>query len=324
MKSSAGVVLAFRKCAYLIIDFRYIEKAKASVKTAYVIEQKKLFAQINELLCDHSAKNIAIEAKDITVSNLNLYKKELSDININDTDMLSNAISELRAIKEKNEIECIKKAQLIAEKAYDNILGIIREGMTEREIALELDRQMLLNGAESLSFDTIVLSGVNTSMPHGVPSDKRICKSEFILMDFGAVYNGYHSDMTRTICLGEPTPKMKKVYETVLNAQLACLEKARAGITGCELDRIARSIIEDAGYGEKFGHSLGHGVGMEIHEAPNVSPSCQRILKSGNVVTIEPGIYLEGEFGVRIEDFVILTEKGNVNLTKCAKNILSL
>lgn len=324
MKSSAGTILAFKDAAYLIIDFRYIEKAKSTVKTAYVIEQKNLIVQLTELLHEHGAKNIAIEAKEMTVSTLNAYKKELHEFDINDTDMLSNEISALRAIKDDEELECIRKAQEIAEKAFDSILSFIKEGVTEREIALELDRQMLLNGAEAVSFDTIALAGANTSMPHGVPSDKKVCRGEFVLMDFGAVYNGYHSDMTRTVCVGEPDDEMKKVYNIVLEAQLACLEKAHGGMTGSELDRIARSIIEDVGYGENFGHSLGHGVGLEIHEAPNASPNNRNILRNGAVVTIEPGIYLEGKFGVRIEDFVILTENGNVNLTKCAKNILSL
>lgn len=324
MKSSAGTVLAFRDAAYLLIDFRYIEKARATVKTARVIEQKKLTEQLTELLHRHNAKNIAVEAKNMTVSMLNAYKKELNEFEINDTDMLSNEISALRAVKDEEELSCIRKAQEIAEKAFESILGFIKEGVTERQIALELDRQMLLNGAEAISFETIALVGTNTSMPHGVPSDKKVKKGEFVLMDFGAVYNGYHSDMTRTVCIGEPDDEMKKVYATVLEAQTACLEKAHAGMTGSELDKIARRIIEEAGYGENFGHSLGHGVGLEIHEPPNASPNNQNTLRAGAVVTIEPGIYLEGRFGVRIEDFVILTENGNVNLTKCAKNILSL
>lgn len=324
MKSSAGTILAFRDAAYLIIDFRYIEKAKSTVKSAYVIEQKKLVTQLAELLHEHSARNVAIEAAEMTVSVLNSYKNNLSEFEIIDTDMLSNAISAMRAVKDSEEMQYIRKAQEIAEKAFENILGFIKEGVTEREIALELDRQMLMNGAEAVSFETIALSGKNTSMPHGVPSDKKVCRGEFVLMDFGAVYNGYHSDMTRTVCVGEPDEEMKKVYNIVLNAQLAALDAARAGVTGSELDSAARSIIEEAGFGACFGHSLGHGVGLEIHENPNASPNNHSILKAGTVVTVEPGIYLKGKFGVRIEDFVILTENGNVNLTKCAKNILSL
>lgn len=324
MKSSAGTVIAFRDKAYLIIDFRYIEKAHETVKDAEVIKQNKLFPQLKELIEKHSASNIAIEAQNVTVSELNQYKKFFKNIEINDTDMLSNMINSLREVKDEFEIECIEKAQQIAEAAFENILGFIKEGVTEKEIALELDRCMLKNGAESLSFETIALAGANTSMPHGVPSDKTVKNGEFVLMDFGAVYNGYHSDMTRTVCVGKPTDEMENVYNIVLNAQCECLEKATAGMSGSELDRIARNIISDSGYGECFGHALGHGVGMEIHEKPIAAPSAKEILKSGNVVTVEPGIYLAGKFGVRIEDFVILTENGNTNLTKCEKNIISL
>ena len=324
MKSSAGTILAFRDKAYLIIDFRYIEKARASVKNAEVIEQKALCSQIIQLLKEHSASSMAIESHTMTVSELSKFKKAIPNIEFVDSDLLSNSIAAMRIIKDENEIKNVKKAQEIAETAFDDILKFIKPGVTEREIALELDRCMLKNGAEALSFETIALSGTNTSMPHGVPSDKQVKDGEFVLMDFGAVYNGYHSDMTRTVCIGKPSEEMEKVYNVVLSAQTACLEEAHAGMTGSELDKIARDIIDDAGYGDFFGHSLGHGVGMEIHEAPNAAPLNKNILKSGAIVTVEPGIYIPGKFGVRIEDFVILTENGNVNLTKCAKNIISL
>ena len=324
MKSSAGTILAFRDKAYLIIDFRYIEKARASVKNAEVIEQKALCSQIIQLLKEHSASSMAIESHTMTVSELSKFKKAIPNIEFVDSDLLSNSIAAMRIIKDENEIKNVKKAQEIAETAFDDILKFIKPGVTEREIALELDRCMLKNGAEALSFETIALSGTSTSMPHGVPSDKQVKDGEFVLMDFGAVYNGYHSDMTRTVCIGKPSEEMEKVYNVVLSAQTACLEKAHAGMTGSELDKIARDIIDDAGYGDFFGHSLGHGVGMEIHEAPNAAPLNKNILKSGAIVTVEPGIYIPGKFGVRIEDFVILTENGNVNLTKCAKNIISL
>jgi Xaa-Pro aminopeptidase len=324
MKSSAGTVVVFRNEAYLIIDFRYIEKARSTVKNAHVIEQKNLYRQLNELLIKHSAENVAIESKTMTVAELSQLKKALNGFEIIADDSLSNAVSYLRNVKDESEIDCIRKAQRIAEDAFSHILTFIKSGVTEREIALELDWFMLRNGAEDLSFETIALSGANTSMPHGVPSGKKVEEGEFVLMDFGAVYNGYHSDMTRTVCVGKPDSEMEKVYNIVLEAQLACLEKAHGEMSGSELDKIARDIISDAGYGECFGHSLGHGVGMEIHEAPIAAPSGKNILKTGTVVTVEPGIYIPGKFGVRIEDFVILTENGCENLTKCEKNIISL
>lgn len=324
MKSSAGVIAAFPEKSYLLIDFRYIEKARAVVKDAEVIEMKCIFPQLMELFNRHGTKTVAIESECMTVKELSGYKHFFRDINFDDSDALSNAINSMRMIKDEEEIYCIKKAQEIAEKAFDELLRFIRAGVTEREIALELNRLMFQYGAEDLSFDTIALSGVNTSMPHGVPSDKIVENGEFVLLDFGAVWNGYHSDMTRTICVGEPSDEMKKVYDIVLEAQLAGLEAARSGITGRELDIISRDIIEKAGYGECFRHSLGHGVGLEIHEKPSASPNYKLPLEKGSVVTVEPGIYIEGKFGVRIEDFVILTENGCENLTKCAKKLLSL
>lgn len=324
MKSSAGTVLAFRNKAYLLIDFRYIEKARETVKTAEVIETKELYKEISALLRQEGVKNLAIEAMDVTVSRLNVMKKHLKCVDIIETDVLSNTINKLRMIKDEEEMEYIRKAQEIAESAFDDILGFIKEGVTEREIALELDRLMLEKGAEGISFDTIALAGENTSMPHGVPSDKKVKKGEFVLMDFGAVYNGYHSDMTRTVCVGIPDEEMEKIYNIVLTAQEKAIAAAKAGISGKELDGIARRHICDAGYGEYFGHSLGHGVGLEIHEQPNAAPSYEKNLEKGTVITIEPGIYIAGKFGVRIEDFVILTENGCINLTKSAKNIISL
>ncbi len=324
MRSSAGTLLAFRKKAYLLIDFRYIEKARAIVRDAEVIDPgKRLMPVIIELIKKHGAGNLAIESREMTVSSLNSLKKGIKgETEIIDTDVLSNAIDAMRMVKDDQELEYIRKAQEIAEIAFDNILNFIKPGVTERQIAMELDRAMLENGAECVSFDTIALTGKNTSMPHGVPSETKVQKGDFVLMDFGAVYNGYHSDMTRTVCVGEPDEEMKKVYDIVLQAE--AIKGARAGIFGSELDMIARKIIERAGFGENFGHSLGHGVGLEIHEAPNAAPKYSKKLKAGSVVTVEPGIYLPEKFGVRIEDFVILTENGCINLTKCAKNIISL
>lgn len=324
MKSSAGVILAFPQKAYLLIDFRYIEKARATVTDAEVIELKRLFPQVSELLKKHEASSMAIESETMTVKELNTYRHFFKDLKIVSDDSLSNDISALRMVKDDEEIECIKMAQRIAEMSLEELLPFIKVGRTEREIALELNRLMFKNGAEDLSFETIVLAGRNTSMPHGVPSEKKVEDGEFVLMDFGAVYNGYHSDMTRTVCVGKPSEEMEKVYNIVLEAQLAGIEAARAGIVGSALDKVSRDIIEAAGYGECFGHSLGHGVGLEIHEKPNASPNYKLPLSSDAVVTVEPGIYIEGKFGVRIEDFVILTENGCENMTKCAKNLISL
>lgn len=292
MKSSAGMLLIFKECAYLIIDFRYIEKARNTVKNCTVMEQENLTEQINSLMKKHNAKSLAVESMDMTLSRMSFLEKKFPDIEFIKSDELSNNIYDMRTIKSTEEIEKIHKAQKIAEKAFDEILGFIRPGVTEREIALKLDNCMLENGAEGLSFETIALAGANTSMPHGVPGNYKVKNGDFVLMDFGAVYDGYHSDMTRTVCVGQSSEKMGKIYDIVLKAQLEALKKVKSGITGSELDGYARDIIDESGYGDFFGHSLGHGVGMEIHEFPTASSKSETILKENMVVTVEPGIYL--------------------------------
>lgn len=324
MKSSAGTVAVFRDKAYLIIDFRYYEKACGAVSDCEVILQDKLSRQLKELFDRHGAKKIAVETHTMTLYEFSNFKKLLPEYDFDVSDTLSNGIVSLRAVKEEHEIEKIKAAQRIAEKAFENVLNYIKPGQTEKEIALLLENHMLQNGAEAISFDTIALSGKNTSLPHGVPSDKPLERGEFVLMDFGAVYEGYHSDMTRTICIGEPDEEMRRVYGVVLHAQLEALKAVQAGIKGSELDKAARDIIAQNGYKDYFGHSLGHGVGMEIHEFPTASPQSDAILAENMIVTVEPGIYLPQKFGVRIEDFVVVSENGCENMTKTPKELLCL
>lgn len=323
MKSSAGIVLVTREKAYLIIDFRYIEKAQKTVHDAEVIMQGKLYDQINELLEKHEVKTVAIESRSMTVSQLNSMREKLK-AEIDDTDALSEAIDKLRIVKSQDEIDKIIKAQRIAEAAFEDVLNYIKPGVTEKEIGLHLDYYMLSHGAEGLSFDTIAVSGPNTSLCHGVPTDRPVQSGEFVLMDYGATYDGYHSDMTRTVCVGKPTEKMENIYSIVLDAQLKALAAVKAGAKGSDIDKIARDIITEAGYGEAFGHSLGHGVGMNIHETPNAAISSKHIFEENMIVTIEPGIYLPDEFGVRIEDFVIVKSDGCENMTLAKKNLISL
>ena len=272
----------------------------------------------------YSRKTVAVENHRLTLAEFDNLKEKLPSVQFVTTSALQNAIEEIRIVKSDSEIEKIKAAQRIAEEAFDHILTFIKEGMTEKEISLELDFYMLSHGADALSFETIAVAGKNSSMPHGVPGEYRVQKGDFITMDYGAVVDGYHSDMTRTVCLGEPTDKMREVYDTVLKAQLEGLRVLCDGITGSEADAAAREIIEKAGYGKNFGHGLGHGVGVEIHEAPRLSPKAPHTLKSGHVVTVEPGIYLPDEFGVRIEDMAVITENGHINLTSCPKELIIL
>lgn len=323
MKSSAGTVLVTREKAYLIIDFRYIEKAQKTVHDAEVIMQGKLYEQINELLAKHGAKNVAIESESVTVAQLNAMRTRLN-VEIDDSEALSEAIDSLRIVKTQDEIDKIIKAQRIAELAFEDVLNFIKPGVTEKEVGLHLDYFMLSHGAEALSFDTIAVSGPNTSLCHGVPTDRPVQAGEFVLMDYGATYDGYHSDMTRTVCVGQPTEKMEKIYSIVLDAQLKAIEAIKDGVSGADIDKIARDVITEAGYCEAFGHSLGHGVGMNIHETPNAAPSSKHIFKQNMIVTVEPGIYLPDEFGVRIEDFVIIKENGCENMTLAKKNLICL
>ncbi|MBQ8687478.1 MAG: aminopeptidase P family protein [Ruminococcus sp.] len=325
MRSTAGTLVCFRDAAYLIIDFRYIEKAQKTVKGCEVLQQDNLYAQLKELLLKHGAKCTAVEAMEMTLSQFAQLREKLGDCTeLEDSGALSKAVYACRMVKEPQELEKIRSAQQLAEEAFSRILTFIRPGVTEREIQMELDFAMIRLGAEDLSFPTIALTGASTSMPHGVPSEKKVEKGDFVLMDYGAVVDGYHSDMTRTVAVGQPSEEMEKVYRVVLEAQMKSLDAVCAGITGQQLDAVARTHIAEAGYGAHFGHSLGHGVGLEIHEYPNASPTGGAVLRPGNVITIEPGIYLPGKFGVRIEDFAAVTEMGCENLTKAPKELIIL
>lgn len=323
MKSSAGTLLVFENAAYLIIDFRYIEKASATVKSCEVILQDDLYEQINRLMKKHNADMCAIEADNVSVSQLSQLRKQLG-CTVSAAGKLSAAITKLRIVKTKEEIRSIEQAQSIAEMGFEHILNFIKVGRTEKEIQLELDYFMLKNGAEALSFDTIALTGSSTSMPHGVPSERKVKSGDFVLLDYGAVVDGCHSDMTRTVAVGQPSDKMKEVYDLVLSAQKNAIDKVRAGMTGSAYDSLARTLIKLKGFGEYFQHSLGHGVGLEIHEAPTGSPSNKGILPAGSVITCEPGVYIAGEFGVRIEDMLYLTDDGAINLTKAPKELIVL
>ena len=320
LKSTAGICLITKEKKYLLVDFRYYEKALKTVNGFEIIELKKRKEQLSKLFNENNIKVVAVEGDTLTLSEYNKLQEDFSETEF-ETKSLSNAISLIRSIKTNDEVENIIKAQRIAEKAFEKTLSEIKIGMTEKFIADMLDNNMKMLGSEGVSFDTIVLSGVNSAMPHGEPSDKKIEEGEFLLFDFGAVYKGYHSDMTRTVALGYVTEEMQQVYDIVLAAQETAITKAKAGMTGSELDSVARDIITENGYCDNFGHSLGHSVGLEIHEYPNCSPSFDKKLENGIIMTIEPGIYLPNKFGVRIEDMILITENGCENLTKCEKSL---
>lgn len=315
-----GFLLISREKAFLFADSRYIEVAKRDAAEGFqvVLLNKRRTDCIKEALPD--IKTLAYEEKTVTCAELEAYKQGLENVKF----LPAGAIVEgLRNEKDDFEKECTVKAQRIAQKAFEHILGYISPDVTEEDVALELEYFMRKNGADGIAFDTIAASGASSSMPHAVPRRTKLEKG-FLTMDFGAKYNGYCSDMTRTVCIGQPSDEMKKVYGTVLSAQRAALEFIAAGKNCSDADKKARDIISAAGYGACFGHSLGHGVGLYIHESISLSPRSQGVLKKGNIVTVEPGIYLEGRFGVRIEDMVYVTENGNENLTFAPKELIIL
>ena len=318
-----GVALVTRKKAYYFTDSRYTEAAARYVQGAELGEigrGRGYTTLINEVIEAEGIRRLGFEEAYMTVRDHLAYGKALKCELVPATDLLW----QLRMVKDEEELAAMAAAQRIAEQALEEILNELRPGVTEKEIAARLQYLMLHYGASDMSFDPIVVSGPNGSLPHGVPSEKQLAEGEFVTMDFGCVYGGYCSDMTRTVALGHVTEEMQRVYDTVLAAQKAGLAAARAGVTGKEVDGAAREVIEAAGYGKYFGHSFGHGVGVEIHEAPNASPANEKPLSAGAVISAEPGIYLPGRLGVRIEDVIVLTEDGCRNLTKAPKELLIL
>lgn len=321
--TSDGSVLILRDKAYFITDSRYIEAAKEKVRDAEVIlctTENREADILRKLLSENGITELGTQDGSLCYSE---YLRMQESLGVNFVPA-QNITKSLRETKDRFEVESIISAQRIAEKALDIVLGKLAPGMTEKEVAAELEYQMTRNGAEGLAFETICVSGTNTSRPHGVPTFNKLKTGEFITMDFGCKVNSYCSDMTRTVALGSVTDEMRRVYDTVLEAQNAGEKAARAGVIGRDMDKAARDVIEKAGYGEYFGHGLGHSVGLYIHEGPNASPKENRPLPAGAVVTNEPGIYMPGKFGVRIEDMLYIREDGAENLTKAPKNLIIL
>jgi Xaa-Pro aminopeptidase len=320
--SSAGILLITAQDAYFIIDFRYVEKARATVKTANVILMENSREQIARLLAQDGATRLYVEAGSTSIARFATLREWLPGVTLCEEDTIDRALVEARAIKTREELSNIVAAQQMTDETFTYILDRITPGRTEREVMLDMEFYMRRLGSEGVSFDFIVVSGKNSSLPHGVPTDKPIERGDFVTMDFGAVVNGYHSDMTRTVAVGTVSEEQKRVYDTVYAAQKASLDFIRPGVSCFDVDRVARELIYGAGYEGCFGHGLGHSVGVEIHENPSCNTRCQEILRPGIVMTVEPGIYLENKFGVRIEDMVYLTETGSENLTKSEKKLL--
>ncbi len=320
----SGLLLVTRGLNVFFTDSRYIEQAQATIQNCRVENSAKLHELMPAYCRVLAVRKLAGESDSMTASQTNRIRAFIGSASIVFDEIYDYIINAMRRVKNDEEIALIKRAQAVAENAFSFITGYIKQGMTEREIRLELDYYMLRNGADELSFDTIAVSGCNSSKPHGVPSGKRIEAGDFITLDFGAVCGGYHSDMTRTVAVGYCTDEQREIYGIVLNAQEAALAALKPGITGKAADAAARDVIKAAGYGECFGHGTGHGVGLRIHESPTLNPKAEEKLMPGNIVTVEPGIYLPGKFGVRIEDMALITDDGYINLTHSPKKLITI
>ena len=323
-RSSDGFVLISRERAAFFTDSRYIEAAHAAVRHLPVSLSTDATAHIKEWLAAEGIGTLYIEAGATTVRSLAALRKALDGVSVSEEDTFDRLIAELRCVKTPTELDAMRRAQKITDDTFAYITERIAAGRTEREIMLDMEYHMRRLGSEGVAFDFIVVSGKNSSLPHGRPTDKVVEKGDFITMDFGAVVDGYRSDMTRTVAAGAVSDEQRRVYDTVLAAQTAALAAIRAGAVCKDIDRVARDLIDNAGYKGCFGHGLGHSVGLDIHEIPALSPRCDTVLKAGTVMTVEPGIYLEGKFGVRIEDMVVVTEDGYENFTKSPKELLVL
>ncbi len=321
--SGDSYLLIAREACYFLTDFRYIEMARQTVKGAECRMITRLSETLREIAEHHGLRQILLEAAETTAAFLERLREQSDGVAVDASVDLDAWLCDMRAVKNEDEVNKILEAQALTEEGFDHIVPYIREGMTEREIALELEFYIRKRGAERVAFDFIVVSGANSSLPHGIPTNKPIEHGDFITMDFGAVVDGYHSDMTRTVAVGAVSEEQRRVYDTVLKAQTEALKVLKAGLLCAEGDAAARRVIEAAGYGDCFGHATGHGVGVQIHEEPRLSAAAgDQRLQVGNIVTVEPGIYLEGRFGVRIEDMVLIEQNGCRNLTRSPKELL--
>lgn len=323
-QSSAGTAVLTREKSYFIIDSRYFEAAQDTVKNCEVVLQDKLYGQIESILKKHGVKSAGVEADMISLTKYLELKEKLEGCEILESSFVSKQIAKQRSVKSAEEIASIQAAQDIADKTFSHIIGFIKPGITELEIAVEMEQYARRMGSEGPSFDYIVAAGANASRPHAVPSGNKVKSGDFIVLDFGCTKNGYCSDMTRTVAVGSVSEKQREVYETVLRAQQSALEAIKAGVCCFDVDKVARDIIDATEYKGLFGHGLGHSLGLEVHEEPRFNTECKTVLEAGMCMSVEPGIYIPGEMGVRIEDIIAVTENGYHNFCKSNKNLIIL
>lgn len=318
---TSGIAIVTQNDAAFITDFRYTEQAAAQVQEFRIVKHTgAIFTEVANQVALMGIQTVGFEKDSMSYGTYELYNKAVNAQFV----PISGLIEKIRLIKTSEEINIIKAACKIADNAFTHILGFIEPGKTELDVSNELEFFMRKQGATSSSFDIIVASGVRSALPHGVATNKVIEKGDFVTLDFGALYNGYISDITRTIAVGQPSDKLVEMYNVVLESQLLAVEKVGPGMTGIEADAVARDYLTSKGYGEAFGHSTGHGIGLEVHEGPGLSFRSDTVLVPNMTVTIEPGVYLPGIGGVRIEDDILITETGNERLTHSTKQLIIL
>lgn len=318
-----GAILVLRRKSFLFVDFRYFEVAKYSVKNISVLLSKNLKKDIANFLNKEFAKKIAVYSEGLLAKVFFDLKNYCKDVELFFSEKLDYCVNMQTAVKTNLEIKKIACAQNVAQQVLQDVLSFIRPGVSEIEVAREIN-SLICKRADGTAFETIVVSGKRTSLPHGLATEKLLEIGDFVTLDFGAVVDGYRSDMTRTICLGSPSPFQKEVYEIVLRAQQMALEKIHVGVSCSSVDLLVRNYFAKHGYGANFGHSLGHGVGLKIHEMPYISSSSLEKFEKNMVCTVEPGLYFENKFGVRIEDLVLVVDDGVFNFTNFDKNLICL
>jgi Xaa-Pro aminopeptidase len=317
---SNGILVLAPPKAYFLTDFRYKVQARKEVKNCQVIiAERELIGEFVKLQCFRKKVRVGFESAFMTVEMHGKIKELIPKANLKP---VSKIVESLSVVKDAGEITKITKAVKIADMVFGDILKFVKPGLKERDLALEMSYRMIKLGADGPSFDFIVASGQRSSMPHGRASDRKLKKGDFVTFDFGCFYNGYASDITRTIVLGKATARQKKIYNIVLKAQCEAISSIRPQVPAKEIDKVARDIINKEGYGDYFGHGLGHGLGLEVHDNPVLNPRSQDILVEGNVVTIEPGIYIPAWGGVRIEDDIVVTQNGCRILSKSPKELI--
>ncbi len=324
MASSAGWCVVASDKGVFFTDFRYIEEARRVIPhdDFLVVEYKRnRNAQLLELLTGWGIKQVLLEADFVTVREATRFGEALERMTLDLSGTLDTRMRDMRSVKSEEEIEKTARAVEITEQAFAETLPLLRRGMREREVAAELEYHMKKAGADGFAFETIAVTGANSSKPHGQPGDTALAAGDLLTMDFGALYGGYCADMTRTVAISEIGEEQRKVYETVRQAQELALAAIRPGIRCDAVDAVARDFIDAAGYRGCFGHALGHGVGVEIHEEPRFAPGCEILLQPGVIISVEPGIYLPGRFGVRIEDLVVVTADGCRNFNRSGKTL---